>query len=1377
MVALDFCLVFGTHSDEEENYGIKMGRFSMDIGRLTDQHPVEDVIPVYDNRSGIHFASATIRLTMVYNLENPTSLNAKRPSWDVISSSQQLRENSPVDAGVNLLSDADEMFTHKIPTPNRQKQVSIAQSFRRIEAEDSLPSSARSVQSVAGKPLISEAEISLRNPQKTTTTTTTSAVQETPRKQLVLDVELPRQRRQHPVKQDGYLSSSLVPSPPRIAHFNDEIPSSANLESVLGPPEAIPSEAVPCLSDKSPRAVESEEPGDMEGRPEPSQNLSGPESSPGSSPYRFRGPKRRAPNARGGSSHQSAKSPSGQISDDKGGLGLPQQGQKTKTALKQPKKFKPARKEVSLDSSSEKTSRARQRSPGPSAKMSVNIHHASGPKTPPRSKDRGSRLKRPETKGNPKTSSKRSRPRLKEEEEEEKVPTPSCDLHSSSEAERGIKTTSDKAGLIKSKNLVNSFKQLDDNVGSISRLLTSLLARSDLDLPQYARVAQTEILEDDPVDVVEAALVEELLLAKREKVSSMGASKRETKSAEGKLCEIHTEETTKDQPLVDGLPLRQSEREHRVSKTDLGKSLRESLCIHGVTEKQRDNSPTYNLRLNLNVEKLIISESKLAKFQQQGGKPPTCLLTVSFPGINHCKDVGTSAPEQSITISPTHVAGSELYFGNESQLNWKNVQMQNLEIWKSCSIKTRVLLNWPIGQSLVCEGTILVEEVFSSMPKVFQTKLVLVRAKRSESEASESPRTEPEGSSALVAARLELAIDLLVETSSGKAMTGAWLYVTISSVTGSKLQPDDEDTTGHLVLVVKSDVQSICRIPFYSDWISNPGNEVKAWRPLKGSHPDGVLPGPKQMDSLTLFIEVWRKGTPIAEVSDNLIGLAKVPLKSPSDMSKANYDEVVVAEGEYYIWNPYKDILCGTVEVWIVMGPEAQMLRLLQQNRAARIIQSHASGLRDDSGAAKKSSPSTVECNLQENNKVELVKHVIEATVLYATDLPETSVFTDCEGTFIKYLFPCDEEPFYTQTMEWKKTVHFNGCVHHGIIFPTGQSLDNYFMNQMTATNGDLIFELWVCYSTVSQEETYPTNKLKLSDNGTLSACDMGREPTCNHGDWDSEGRERQIGTAKLPHRSLLSLIVAKKRASSEVRKKFFLPIQLESSLANGAYTRKPTLAVEVSYSILNREELDYHLRNTIFSSVQISENSILEGVVEFDILHAAGLQEAEEFYDLSSTKYLTTGLNSYVRYSLFHQNKALASRYPPCSTSVQPNSSSPQYNWRGCYKVDLNVEVLKELKAGCMSLEVWHQHFPQATRDMRPVVPSKDRTTDVWLGTALIPTRLLVESRQGIEGWYDLKSRKGEKVGTINVEVYFKHWKVRPLEFSTTQPRRGFHE
>ncbi|KAL3696818.1 hypothetical protein R1sor_010894 [Riccia sorocarpa] len=1462
MVALDFCLVVGTHgqSDEESNYGIKMGRFSMDTGQLSDQQPVEDIIAVYDNTRGIQLANATIRLTMVYNLEDHTALDAKKPSWDAINSSQIQQEISPVNPEVNLFADAGDKFTKRILSPNRQEHVFFA------EKVYSAPSSARSRQSVNAKRLIPDADIPLRNSHPIPTAA--APVQQTIRKQLVLDVELPRQRRAQIV--EGYLTSSSATSPPRIAHFKDEIASSPvadTAEQVLRSAEVLDSsDECPNLSGRSRQAAELVELANTElipGRIESPANI---ESSPGSSPSRSRRRKKRALQERAGAQsrkaktlhYDSSKGASGQIRVEKAGVGLPQQEPKTKTTFKPPKIPKPGGKglsesEVISDSSHEKSSRVRKKSPGPSTKI-LKVNAAPGPKTPPRFKD-GTSLKRPETRGKPKTYSKRSRPRA----EEEKVSSSMYDLHASFEAEKNFgcdlvqgqrnlnpldlhrlsgnlailpedmvgrylegtladreeddsslyqaslqklieqiaafratlvnssvkalaerpkppATTSDRTASTKNKNLISSFKELDNNVGSISRLLMSLLARSDLDDPQYARVAQTELLEDDPSDVLQAALVEELLLAEREKESSTAPSKPEIKSAgEGKPCDVHTEGDSKAPVFVDGLPLRHFEGEHKAPKNDTREPVRDSLCIHGVTEKQRDHSPTFNLHLTLSVGKLLLPESKPGHFRQHGGRLSTCLLTISFPGINHCKAAGSSAPEQSIAISPTLADGGELYFGNESQLNWKNVNRQSLEIWKARRISARALLTWDSGQSLVYQGDILLEEVFTSMPKVFQTKLVLVKG-RLENEAAEFATTQADGASAT----LELAINLLVADSSGKALTGAWLYVTISSITGSKLQPDDQDTSGHLALIVKSDVRSICRIPFYSDWSSSPGNEVKAWRPLKGSHPDGVLQGPKQIESPTLFIEVWRKGTPpLTGNPENLLGLVKVPVKSPKDITKADEEEAVVAEGEYYIWNPYKDVLCGTVEVRILMGSEVQMLRLLQQNRAARIIQSHASGPRD----GKQNSSSLVEYNpiknrnLLTDDKMKMVKHVIEVTVQYATDLPETSALTNCEGTFIKYLFPCDEEAFYTQTMAWRKTIHFSACVHHGIIFPVGQRLDDYFMTQIAATDGDLIFELWGCYSSLSDEETYSPNKLRPSDNGALSAWDMEREPTCKHEDSDSEERERLIGTAKLPYRSLLGLVAAKIHSSSEVRKKFFLTIQLESSLISGAYTRTPTLAVEVSYSTLNREELNHHLRNTIFSNVKISEDSLLEGVVEFDILGAAGLQEAKEIFDLSTTNYFTTGVNSYARYSLFDQNKEFASRYPPCSTTIQPNSSSPQYNWRGSYKVDLNVEVLKELKTGYMSVEVWHQQFPQATRNVKPLVPSKDRTTDLWLGTALIPTRLLVESRQGIEGWYDLISRKGQKVGTINVEVYFKHWKVRPLEFSTTQPHRRFHE
>lgn len=87
-----------------------------------------------------------------------------------------------------------------------------------------------------------------------------------------------------------------------------------------------------------------------------------------------------------------------------------------------------------------------------------------------------------------------------------------------------------------------------------------------------------------------------------------------------------------------------------------------------------------------------------------------------------------------------------------------------------------------------------------------------------------------------------------------------------------------------------------------------------------------------------------------------------------------------------------------------------------------------------------------------------------------------------------------------------------------------------------------------------------------------------------------------------------------------------------------------------------------------------------------------------------------------------------------PFGLPLQPNNYTPRYNWNGRLKLILSVKVLNELRTGQMSFEVWHHHLPQTRRNMRPVVLTDDtRTSDVLLGTALIPTLPLLECKQGI--------------------------------------------
>lgn len=123
--------------------------------------------------------------------------------------------------------------------------------------------------------------------------------------------------------------------------------------------------------------------------------------------------------------------------------------------------------------------------------------------------------------------------------------------------------------------------------------------------------------------------------------------------------------------------------------------------------------------------------------------------------------------------------------------------------------------------------------------------------------------------------------------------------------------------------------------------------------------------------------------------------------------------------------------------------------------------------------------------------------------------------------------------------MKWSKTVHFSATVHHGILLPSGYRLDNHLkrMNGLSVDDGDLKFELWGCFASLSEDDTYPPNEMNLSDGGALSSWDMRRKRSCKHEQVNACARERLLGTAKVLKWSLFDLISARQPSSPEVRK------------------------------------------------------------------------------------------------------------------------------------------------------------------------------------------------------------------------------------------------
>ncbi|KAG6551952.1 hypothetical protein Mapa_006569 [Marchantia paleacea] len=358
--------------------------------------------------------------------------------------------------------------------------------------------------------------------------------------------------------------------------------------------------------------------------------------------------------------------------------------------------------------------------------------------------------------------------------------------------------------------LVERFKQLDDNIGSVTRLLNSLFTQSkDYDDPKYARVAESEILEEDPRDVAEVALLDELFFPQKDPEEFRDAAVPKTKKSGARkaledICQIRNRAPPKEQEILEGLPLRHWEGKSMV----LSKPPPESPCtLHGNTQEPSDYSPAFNLCLTLKVGKLFLTESTLKEAGEfapalsanraawsvkQGLKTSACLLTLSFPGLNYSKAAGKSAQEQSVTISPMQLDFSESYFGHESQLHWKSMKLQALELWKSERMIVCASLSWESGQSLTCQGSVLLEEVFGLMPKAFQTKLGLYRAKEGRSTIFEGKAANSSSNGSAVrtslgscldrsaesvaqmegtlAARLEIAIDVKIEDASGKPM-------------------------------------------------------------------------------------------------------------------------------------------------------------------------------------------------------------------------------------------------------------------------------------------------------------------------------------------------------------------------------------------------------------------------------------------------------------------------------------------------------------------------------------------------------------------------------------------------------------------------------
>jgi hypothetical protein len=149
--------------------------------------------------------------------------------------------------------------------------------------------------------------------------------------------------------------------------------------------------------------------------------------------------------------------------------------------------------------------------------------------------------------------------------------------------------------------------------------------------------------------------------------------------------------------------------------------------------------------------------------------------------------------------------------------------------------------------------------------------------------------------------------------------------------------------------VVKSGPHFVHRVPFpYLGW--------HRWChkfAAKGSS-DAVLQAPPKLENSVLFIEVWHdqgwKKENLQEGLEDLVGLVKIPLRITNIASSCEAQHqckegqevvVVVAKGYFPVQDPIRYVVCGEVQVMVMLGMEYQLRRLQQESRAAIIIQWH----------------------------------------------------------------------------------------------------------------------------------------------------------------------------------------------------------------------------------------------------------------------------------------------------------------------------------------------------------------------------------------------------------------------------------------------------
>ncbi|CAM6061680.1 unnamed protein product [Sphagnum tenellum] len=458
----------------------------------------------------------------------------------------------------------------------------------------------------------------------------------------------------------------------------------------------------------------------------------------------------------------------------------------------------------------------------------------------------------------------------------------------------------------------------------------------------------------------------------------------------------------------------------------------------------------------------------------------SCLLTVLFPAIVQ------PSPEQHICISPVAFATREAIFDHQSQLCWKLLpnDAKTLEHWRTQNLRVMVALSWQHEfETLECTGSILLENVVRSMPSTYQTSLgltilhhdphphsrtsnnstwgqwrrnhgkhILERSKSLHTTCNSSTiggtsqgrclgqktcQKNLGGESPV--ARIEIALQLSYGDSTAHRQkdnqVDLWLYVNLRDINGCLSKAVNHSQAHCLLLVVKSGPRFVHRVPFpYLGW--------HRWChkfAAKGSS-DAVVQAPPKLENSVLFIEVWYdqgwKNENLQEGLEDLVGLIKIPLRITNITSSCEAQHqckegqevvVVVAKGYFPVQDPIRYVVCGEVQVIVMLGMEYQLRRLQQESRAAIIIQWHVRDFLRRKSCMSKKTLKIRETRISRGKRqgdekhrflssVAMVQHVVQLFVWQAIGLPALdSLHFSCGRAFIKYLFPGEDEALFTQ--------------------------------------------------------------------------------------------------------------------------------------------------------------------------------------------------------------------------------------------------------------------------------------------------------------------------------------------------------------------------